>query len=558
MGISLFNHRLVCSLLAAALLTAAGTAADAATPRHPPSARGQAPQVTLHVDNQHPSASDTAPGTAAAPLLSIQEAVDRALENKRNALATRVVVHAGTYRESVSFLRYTNHPDSQPNNTTPMLFEAQPPGSVVLSGSDVFPDWQAVGAGLYEAPWLQDWGLYTDDPTGVPELSQRREMVFENGTLLTQVLTRAELTNGSFHVDEETDRLTIDPLGNAPGFIEVALRDRIWRQEWESHVTVRGFVIEHAATAWRNGYAALGINGGTNVLLEDLNLRWNNGNGVFLTGENMTLRNSQLSDNGYNAWGTWRLKDLLIEDVEANRNNWRGHLTGFMSWSVGNKLFGVHGLTVRRLTARDNFSRGLWLDYDLQDVVLEQLVLENNFRDGVFLEASPGPLVMRDSRICNNQQHGILTAHMENVILERVTLCDNRIAGLNASGDDGGREVVDWETDESSVLTVRDWTIQNSCFSEARDLSPEPLLFMTTLSNSWTPFRESYLGFSNTWHHTEANQPLRIMGGVYTDLAGFSAEVTEINSVFRSSNAFSCPVLLFADGFESGTPSRWQ
>ncbi len=519
-------------------------------------ARGQGWDQTIWVLQQHPSASDANPGSQSLPLETIQEAVDRALVNKRAERSTRVVIGAGLYRESVLFDRYTNHPSNQPGNSTAMLVERDPdiePGSVVISGADLWTDWSAAGEGRFTHAWPHDWGEAASDPTGVPPLSQRREMVIVDGQMLRQVAAPEELGPGTFFVDEAADLLTLETSDGQLGNVEVAVRERLWWLEFESNITIRGLSFEHASTPWLNGYGAVRTSGGQNVTFEDLVIRFVNGNGIYLEGEDLTLRRADLSDVGYNAWATFHAKNVLIEDIVANRNNWRGKLTGWASWSVGNKLFGIHGLTLRRYSAHDNFGRGLWLDYDLQDVLIEDIELEGNSRDGIFIEASPGPIVIRRARICGNGEYGILTANSMDTTLDRVTVCDNQQAALMVSGEDDGRTITDWETGTQHTLFLDNWTILASCFAGKEDF-----LFATTLDNSWSTWLANLNSGWNDWRHDQTALAFRLQHGEVVDFEGFRSQTGEgSRSLFAMTDASACRPFLFVDDFESGALGRW-
>ncbi|MBW3625547.1 MAG: right-handed parallel beta-helix repeat-containing protein, partial [Armatimonadetes bacterium] len=129
---------------------------------------------------------------------TLRAAWDRATENLKNRVPTRIRIHPGTYREG-GFEMNAGWMAKNPNpvRETPLVIEAAKPGTVVLSGSDLFPsgEWKAVRDAqgnvlYYEHPWPHDFGF---NPGGwrshnpkLP-LEHRKELAFINGKPLKQV-----------------------------------------------------------------------------------------------------------------------------------------------------------------------------------------------------------------------------------------------------------------------------------------------------------------------------------------------------------------------------------
>src|SRR5690606_6597834 len=134
------------------------------------------------------------------------EALARALVHRREGIATRVIVHPGTYRESlVGAFRGTSG--------STITFEAAQPGTAIVSGADVFPYWTCT-AGVCEHAWPYRWGEAENpwpNDVDIGPLALRREIVFVDGANLEQVARRADLTPGAFFVDEANGRLVLAP-----------------------------------------------------------------------------------------------------------------------------------------------------------------------------------------------------------------------------------------------------------------------------------------------------------------------------------------------------------
>ena len=474
-------------------------------------AAAQTPDEVLHVDQQHPAASDENPGTSAQPLLTIQEAMDRARAHKKNYRSVKVLIGPGVYREAVEFA-YTNHPNNQPGNNTPVTVEGAGPEQTIISGADRFENWREEGQG-YSHAWPYDWGLSKDlhngrVPIPEPELVLRREMVFTRGNgspggeRLRQVLSAGEMEPGTFRVDEGADRIYAWPSGGvdlAEQGAEVAVRSRGWYTQYENNFTLRGLSVQHVATPWTYGEGAIVINSAERVTIEDVVARQNNfmGFSLQLDADVRLLRSKALA-NGNSGWTPRKLTDFEVEEVELSYNNWRGALGGLTSWGPGNKSMSVHGMTVRGLKAIGNHSRGLWLDGDHKDVVLEDVELRGNLNDGLFLEVSQGPIELRNAKISENQGYAIRSGDAENVTITDAELTGNQRGEFHISGANGGRVFTDFETGERFHVKTRNWTFTGNTVAGVSEH-----LFSTTYGrDDWAEFINTLTSDRNTWRHS--------------------------------------------------------
>src|SRR5690606_17014284 len=140
---------------------------------------------------------------------------------------TKIILAPATYREAVTIGDTTER-------AAPIILEAQQPGTAIISGSEIYTDWQANDDGTYSHAWDKDWGLSGNpwgdesEQTRMEDIVKRREMVFVGSILMEQVLDRDELTPGSFHVDEDQDQILLYPYPEADvnnSLIEVAERE---------------------------------------------------------------------------------------------------------------------------------------------------------------------------------------------------------------------------------------------------------------------------------------------------------------------------------------------
>ncbi len=425
----------------------------------------------IHVSVNYNGVPSGDPGSATRPLRSINEAMQLAMNFKKSGVSTRVLVQPGVYREKIDF-GWTNWKNNQPDNDETIVVEAVEPGSVVVSGADIISNWQNVGDGLYTSRWQHNWGVKENpwkQDRDVEDIVLRREMVFVNSEHLRQVLTKRALDEGTFFVDEAEDLLYVRSDVDLPNaLVEVAVRDILWNQQHEWNVTLRGVNFEKAASPWKSATAAVRIIGSNNFRLEDSSISWNNGRGlVFIETVNAHVSRTTMNNNGWDGWGSWRVINLELIDTETSFNNWRGHLGGFHGWSVGNKLESTHGLVIRNHRSVGNFSRGLWLDYDMTDVLVEDVYIADNLGDGIWVEASQGPVTINHAVVCSNGGDGLKTTFAEKVTVSNSRFIDNQKYQLMLGGK-GTRRVQDHVTKDRLHLRVQDWTVANTIFAGGR------------------------------------------------------------------------------------------
>jgi len=462
----------------------------------------------LYVDADAGSGRGT--GTQAEPLRTIQEAMNRAQDNKDDGRSTRVVIASGVYREAVEFA-YSNYDGGGTN--AKVVVEGAGPEETVIKGSEVFEGWKPEGGGRFSHEWTRDWGV-ADDPTDgriEEDIVLRREMVFVDGRRMRQVLSAGAMEPGTFRLDESIDRLYLQPpAGTDPSnaLVEVAVRSRGWYTMYEHQFTLRGLSVQHVATPWEYGRGAVVVSYADDAVLENVVARQNNFMGFNLQyAAGAELSQSRALHNGHSGWSLFKLTELQGEDVELSYNNWRGLLGGYTNWGPGNKSSHVHGMTVHGLTAIGNHSRGLWLDTDHTNVVLEDVEFRDNLKDGLYLEANQGPITLRRPRITGNQGYAVLNANSENVTIEDGTLSDNAEGSLHISGAVEGRTVTDFETGGSLLVQSRGWTLQNSVVRQ--ESSGGNLVSTTFGEEAWRRFVNSLSSDYNTWWHPSRREAFR-------------------------------------------------
>ena len=467
----------------------------------------------FHVDAD--GGADDGSGTQAEPLRTIQEAMDRAQDNKNAGRSTRVVIAPGVYREAVEFA-YSNYNGG--GTSAAVVVEGAGPGETIIKGSEVFEGWQSEGGGVFSHTWTRDWGV-ADDPTGgrigdrahTPELVLRREMVFVDGERMQQVLSAGAMEPGTFRVDESADQLYLHPptgVDPSTALVEVAVRAEGWTTRSEHNFSLRGLRVEHVATPWAYGRGAVVVSSSDDAVIEEVVARQNNFIGLSLQlNDNVQLLRSSGNHNGHSGWTLQKITDFVAEDTETSYNNWRGNLGGYTGWGPGNKSMSVHGMTVDGHRAIGNHSRGLWLDTDHKNALLTHLELRDNLKDGLFIEANQGPITLERPTITDNQGYAVLTANSENVTVNDGTLLENAEGALHITGAVDGRTITNFETGTTFVVQGRNWTVMESTLSQGA--SDGDLISTTYDEEAWGQFIDSLSSDYNTWWHPSRRDVFR-------------------------------------------------
>ncbi len=370
---------------------------------------------------------------AGETLTTLTDAMDAALPHLAAGEGVRIVLAAGTYRETLGHVVFD---DVAAHAALAIVGEKQ--GEVIISGSDVVTDWRPLGDGLFETSWPHDWGNWAF-PWETPEvIGHRAEMVFADDRPLRQVLLerydydvtgvlddhgeRAQSWTyagaadpatlrpwefGVFEREENGDRLVIRlPAGITP--LDVALEVSTRRQAFrfdggdfvasgKHNLLLSNLTFIHFASRTR-GYGeeatiALG-RGSTDIAIDRCRFLWNNAHGLSLTASGATIRDSDFNFNGF-CGIAGELDAALLERNETNFNNWRGAMGGQRGWWLaGMKLARSNGQVVRDHSAMGNLAAGVWYDIHNTDIRIFDLVVAANHGSGLFLELSQGPFLV--------------------------------------------------------------------------------------------------------------------------------------------------------------------
>jgi hypothetical protein len=403
-------------------------------------------QTTLYVMQGNAGASDSNDGSPAKPFKTISAAIRQAEKLLAQGQGVRVKIGPGTYRESAGHIRTEGAAKS-----ALLVIEGSPDGKTVWSGSEVWPatKWKDLGNGLYAADWPYDWGNWSYQWETPRVLGHRAEMVFAEGQLLRQVLLeeydysrtgelidhgnrkqswnyrafrqpQEALQPGSFGVaerDENGNKLYVRlPRGKSISDvrIEVATQRQAFRigntdlSEGKDGLVLRDLTIRGFASRTKDNQMenTVAFGGNTrNVLVERCRFEWNNGSGLPIGGQFITIRNSAFNYNGFGGI-MGGASHSVLENNSTNFNNWRGTWGGQKGWWMGGvKMHESVNQTVRNHTSIGNLTGGFWYDVQCEHVRIDGLTSVLNDGDGLFIELSNGPFEIARLLAAGNSGH---------------------------------------------------------------------------------------------------------------------------------------------------------
>ena len=375
------------------------------------------------VDQKNAGASDDNPGSADKPFRSIHKATDVA------RAGDIVLVKAGLYREWVP-LYHSGTAEA------PIRIQADPPGSVTVSGSDLFTEWEPLAGteNVYSTPWKYVFAI-SQTAEGKPveyhpdsaSLWGRAEQAFVDGKPLRPCLSLDEMRKGIsehaaalkdkkespvlktpmpnlgtpfagiyFADTQQTKRLYVwladggDPHKHA---MELSTREYVvgtspWGfPEGTKYVIFSGFIVRHGSSFPQR--AAVCLHGKNNVLenciVEDMA-----GSGAAVDG---TMRGCVLRRNGHNGGGAFG-DGFVNQESLWEGNAWKPIDRGWDS--AGMKNCYVDGGRIEKCIFRRNGGPGLWFDIHARNIDVTQCVFWENEGSGLFIEIS------RNIRVFNN------------------------------------------------------------------------------------------------------------------------------------------------------------
>lgn len=456
---------------------------------------------TLFVNNSLALPTNAQNGSRDRPFRTIQQALSTARSSLLAGRGVRIIISPGTYREQLYL-------EGNGGNSGPLVIQAAAVGRVIISGADVFRSWKPVQGmpGVYQHTWRHNWGTIENPwreqfaqgkESAYPDF--RREMFYINNRPLSQVLRAAALRPGSFFVDEAADRVLLRvPNGmniNAVT-VEGAMRSvnqdfGILKLENLNNVVLRGLTITEGATAiW--GAARLG---GNNILIEDSNFDRNNGMGLTLTGDRITIRRTTANENGHAGIHKFGGTSILFENVEASWNGWKMKEWGYEDCSgAGIKFVDVRNTLVRSVKVVGNSYPGLWFDEGARNVTVDNVLAFANESAGFDWEISDNLRITRLYSVYN--QFGWRSYDGSRVSLQNSVIAYNRSLQIFTANTERNYETENWTV--RGVTIAADGLNRNLLW----DTWPQsPGSFQANQNNTMDRFASTLRASSNVYFH---------------------------------------------------------
>lgn len=498
----------------------------------------------VYVDTNN--GSDLNPGTQALPLKTIGKAVQLAVANNQNSIGTRVTINPGTYRESL-FMGATTT-----DTNLPITFQAATNGTVIVSGSVLYTGWQpsSGNSSIFKNAWPNKWGLCPANPTGPLEqnIVLRREMIFVNGTQLTQVLSLAQMLPGTFFVDEAGATVYVwPPTGTnmTTAAVEVATLPDLFSIVGRNDIVLRGLTFQYS-NGCRTDSAASVYGSSGNILFDSDSFSWNNSNGLAILNptNSFTVRNSVANHNGIVGFRSFQAKNGLWQSDEASYNNWRGAQGAYYTWNrAGDMFFSEHSSTYTDLKTLFNQAHGIHWDTDNTNLTVSSVLSSQNLLDAIFVEESEGPVSISLSTLCNSNVAqspavgGLELRNSEFVALTESTLFNNGVSEIDIQGQPGGITGTNWETGQSYNLVTQNFTATQNII-DGNGSAQQVFLDSYLGGSDWAAFETTLLSDHNNWWNASNSSVFTVPSpniGTLLNFAGWqSATAQDPNSTFSA------------------------
>lgn len=396
----------------------------------------------IHVDAGNPGASDENDGSAGAPFRTISRAAALA------GPGTRVLIHAGIYRECVSPAAGGTDPEHM------VSYEAFGDGDVIIRASEEVRDFlPSEGWSLRMGPGeskegIRTWEYDLDpdlfrgynpfcavnilhdrlfieyDKTDMTTYLNRRGCVFCDGRPLRQVPLYGGMgrEDNTYWVEANGMKVHFRLAGDADPKdhrIEVTVREQCFAPEkpFLNYIRVKGLICEHAATgAPVPQRGAISAHRGHHWIIEDCQVNWSNGVAIdtghecwhhtHTPGEIVgwsVIRGCTIRDAGVCGIAGMFAERMLIEDNVIEGTGWQRME---LSWEAGaiklhNSVNGLIRNNVFRNTLRADH---LWLDCGNENNRITCNLFLNGLeqREAIFIECTRDGVNLIDHNIIWN------------------------------------------------------------------------------------------------------------------------------------------------------------
>jgi parallel beta-helix repeat protein len=399
-----------------------------------------------------PSGSDSAAGTSAAPLKTVNRAVAVAASGKT------VVLKAGTYHETVNV----------PSNKT-INFQSAAGAVVYFDGSSVVSGWTQSGSTWIRTGWTAkfnstpsyDGTVLTQANWGFVNpaypMASHPDQMWVDGTALTQVASAAAVTAGTFYSDYTNNRIV---LGTNPSGHEVRASDLGIAMTLNSaYSSIRGIGFRRYATAVPDMGAIRVL--GANAVLENDIVSDMATTGISMLKTNQKVTHVTLRNNGMLGMHANNADGIVVNGVLATNNNLQHFNTSPVAGGI--KMSRTRGVTVKNSVLSNNLGTGLWLDESTYNAVIVGNLITSNQKHGISFEIS-ALAVIADNIISGSTSDGIKINDSANVRIWNNTLSGNtrNIEFLQDSREYSNMSVFGHDTRQPYPDPTMTWKIGNS------------------------------------------------------------------------------------------------
>ena len=379
---------------------------------------------------------DTNPGTAAAPFRTIQHAADGAQSGDV------ITVHRGIYRERV------NPPRGGESDRARIVYEAAAGEEVEITGAEIVNHWVKVSGDVWKAvlpnSFFGSFNPYSDlihgDWFEPLKRNHHTGAVYLNGDWLIEAATLDDVMKPAGatglwfgQVDGQNTTLWAQFKGVDPNErrVEINVRQTVFypQKTGINYLTVRGFILECAATPWAPPTAeqigAIGAHWSKGWIIENNTVRYSTCSGISLGKYGDQWDNTSANTaEGYvktiqralvNGWSGENIGHHIVRNntiAHCEQAGIVGSLGAAFSTVTHNTIHDIH---VRRLFTGAEMAgikfhaaidveisnnhiyrtvRGLWLDWMAQGAHVSGNLFHDNASEDVFVEVHHGPFLL--------------------------------------------------------------------------------------------------------------------------------------------------------------------
>jgi hypothetical protein len=454
-------------------------------------------------------------------------------------VGTKVVIAPGTYRETVT-LNYKSN--------VPITIQASTTGTAIIDGSNVLTGWYKASTNVYAYTWkdtVTGCSLPSGWYSGMPPIVMRNEMLFVNGTPLTQVISSSQLRPGTFYVNSSSDQVQVYPPSGTDmttARLEISARRATLSMSGARDVVFRGLVFQHAASCMNDTGATVGSS--SEILLTNDQAKWNNWGGLGVDNStNVTVENTTASYNGGSGLSGYEDLNSLWQNNETDYNNWRGSQIGLYDFAQGGtKLMRAHYAKVIGQKSYNNASQGLWFDTDNENITISGAALIANLVGNLQLEANEGPVSVSSSTFCSGG--GVQLINTAGITMTGNVFYNNggqsfQNGQLFLAGNSGGRKVTNWQTGSVTNVYTKDAKFSGNSFVA---VGSNQYVFNTYLSGTdWSEYVGTLNSNDNHWYNASNSTAFHVPSG-NTTLSGWRNVSKQDDSSVWASVSTGCGV----------------